>query len=467
MSLGETLRTAREAKGLSLEDIKNSTQMLTRQIAEMEEDNFTSFLAPIYAKGFIRLYARAVGLDPEPLVKEFMANPPKTGGGPAPVKSVAPPPPRTPAAAPAPAPAPAVPAAAAAPAAESDAAAPADGSQDLFSFRSQPAPAAPAAPTAPAADGPAAGPVVVSNRTAVPRKVAVSAPLDFEKRVAPAAMPAKKIAPVAPGEPVPESPLPPRGEGARVLARPEFVPPPATKKLPEPESVAAQSAFAAPGRPIAPEPLPLEGAAFRFPGPAPVLSPLPGTDVPAPAAPRPAPVRPRRSLFAAAAEAAAPAPAREEEIVAAAPTPPPAPAPVREERLFAETSAAPRRAARREEARPDAPNAASLFFTNLGAALRKKRARCAAAWRERRGLRTGAWSALGLAAVALVAALGVSLFAGPKAERPDGEVRAADTGVAAVGSPDRRSAPPVPAAADVEPPEPIVKVLPPPASWAK
>ena len=34
MSVGETLRKAREAKGLSLEDIKNSTQIMTRQLQE-------------------------------------------------------------------------------------------------------------------------------------------------------------------------------------------------------------------------------------------------------------------------------------------------------------------------------------------------------------------------------------------------------------------------------------------------
>ena len=65
MSVGATLRQAREAKGLSLEDIKNSTQIMTRQLQEMEHDDFSSFAAPIYAKGFIRLFARAVGIDPD------------------------------------------------------------------------------------------------------------------------------------------------------------------------------------------------------------------------------------------------------------------------------------------------------------------------------------------------------------------------------------------------------------------
>ena len=56
MSLGETLRSAREALGLSVEDIKNSTQIMTRQIADLENEDFSSFADPIYVKGFVRHY---------------------------------------------------------------------------------------------------------------------------------------------------------------------------------------------------------------------------------------------------------------------------------------------------------------------------------------------------------------------------------------------------------------------------
>ena len=40
----------------------------------MEADNFSVMPAPTYAKGFIRLYAEYLGLDPAPLVQEYLAN---------------------------------------------------------------------------------------------------------------------------------------------------------------------------------------------------------------------------------------------------------------------------------------------------------------------------------------------------------------------------------------------------------
>ena len=73
MTIGETLRKAREAHGLSIEDVKNATLMKKSQIEELENNDFSSFTAPVYGKGFIRLYARAVGLDPDPLVRDFLA----------------------------------------------------------------------------------------------------------------------------------------------------------------------------------------------------------------------------------------------------------------------------------------------------------------------------------------------------------------------------------------------------------
>ena len=72
MSVGETLRKAREAKGLSIEDVKNSTQIMARQLQELEEDDFSSCADPFYAKLFVRTFARAVGLDPAEVVRAFV-----------------------------------------------------------------------------------------------------------------------------------------------------------------------------------------------------------------------------------------------------------------------------------------------------------------------------------------------------------------------------------------------------------
>jgi cytoskeleton protein RodZ len=62
-SVGEQLRSAREAQGLSLADISARTRVAERHLAAIEEGRFGQLAAPTYATGFSRAYARAVGLD--------------------------------------------------------------------------------------------------------------------------------------------------------------------------------------------------------------------------------------------------------------------------------------------------------------------------------------------------------------------------------------------------------------------
>lgn len=71
-TLGQQLKAAREAKGVSEHDAGAATKILTKMIVAMEADDFSGMAAPTYAKGFIRLYAGYLRLDPEPLVEEYM-----------------------------------------------------------------------------------------------------------------------------------------------------------------------------------------------------------------------------------------------------------------------------------------------------------------------------------------------------------------------------------------------------------
>ena len=73
MALGMKLKQAREAMGLTESDLAESTHMMAQMIREIEAEDYHRFSAPIYGKGFIKLFAKAVGLDPAPLVAEFMA----------------------------------------------------------------------------------------------------------------------------------------------------------------------------------------------------------------------------------------------------------------------------------------------------------------------------------------------------------------------------------------------------------
>ena len=72
MALGEILRNAREQKGLSPSAVAESTHMKVQVVEDLEREDFRRIAAPIYGRGFVKLYAEFLQLDPEPLVRDFM-----------------------------------------------------------------------------------------------------------------------------------------------------------------------------------------------------------------------------------------------------------------------------------------------------------------------------------------------------------------------------------------------------------
>lgn len=67
-SVGQILREAREAQGLALENAAIRLHLMQRQIEAMEADDFASLGQPVFARGFVRNYARLLGLAPEGLL---------------------------------------------------------------------------------------------------------------------------------------------------------------------------------------------------------------------------------------------------------------------------------------------------------------------------------------------------------------------------------------------------------------
>jgi cytoskeletal protein RodZ len=61
--IGEQLRAAREARGLSLEEVASETRIPQRHLQTIEAGDFASLPARTYAIGFARTYAKAVGLN--------------------------------------------------------------------------------------------------------------------------------------------------------------------------------------------------------------------------------------------------------------------------------------------------------------------------------------------------------------------------------------------------------------------
>lgn len=70
-SVGELLRNTRDAKKLSLAEVHQNTRMSLPVLKALEQDDFTSFESEIYLKGFLKSYAKYLGLDADELVRRL------------------------------------------------------------------------------------------------------------------------------------------------------------------------------------------------------------------------------------------------------------------------------------------------------------------------------------------------------------------------------------------------------------
>lgn len=69
---GNKFRKARESKELSLDDVSNVIKITPRMLRAIEEENFDQLPGGVFNKGFIRSYAKQLGLDPEEAVNEYL-----------------------------------------------------------------------------------------------------------------------------------------------------------------------------------------------------------------------------------------------------------------------------------------------------------------------------------------------------------------------------------------------------------
>ena len=75
---GAALLKERRRQGLSLGDISRQLKLSVRQVEALERDDYSAYKGPVFIHGFIRNYAKLLGLDPEPLIRatDSMLNPP-------------------------------------------------------------------------------------------------------------------------------------------------------------------------------------------------------------------------------------------------------------------------------------------------------------------------------------------------------------------------------------------------------
>ena len=72
-SLGAQLKLAREKRGATLEDVSTTTKIGTRMLRAIEEDQYEQLPGGIFNKGFVRAFAKAVGIDEEKAVADYLA----------------------------------------------------------------------------------------------------------------------------------------------------------------------------------------------------------------------------------------------------------------------------------------------------------------------------------------------------------------------------------------------------------
>lgn len=74
-AVGEILRGGREARGLTVANVAQMLKLGVRQVEAMEAGRFDLLPGPAFVRGFLRNYARLLGLDAEPLVAAVDAGP--------------------------------------------------------------------------------------------------------------------------------------------------------------------------------------------------------------------------------------------------------------------------------------------------------------------------------------------------------------------------------------------------------
>ncbi|MEZ4518643.1 MAG: DUF4115 domain-containing protein [Chloroflexota bacterium] len=72
--IGQILREARENKGLSLDEVQATIRINTRYLEALETGDYDALPTPVHVRGFLRNYARYLGLDPQPLLDRYNNN---------------------------------------------------------------------------------------------------------------------------------------------------------------------------------------------------------------------------------------------------------------------------------------------------------------------------------------------------------------------------------------------------------
>ncbi|MBH0189287.1 MAG: helix-turn-helix domain-containing protein [Nitrospira sp.] len=70
-SIGEFFKQVRETKGLTVDEVSSKTRIRSDFVKALEDGNFSKLPDQVFARGFVRSYARSLGLDEEDAIQRF------------------------------------------------------------------------------------------------------------------------------------------------------------------------------------------------------------------------------------------------------------------------------------------------------------------------------------------------------------------------------------------------------------
>jgi hypothetical protein len=88
-TLGARLRSQREQRQVALATIADETKIKLALLEALERDDLTHWPGGLFRRAYVRAYAQKVGLDPEQVLREFLACHPDPVDSPSPVEAIA------------------------------------------------------------------------------------------------------------------------------------------------------------------------------------------------------------------------------------------------------------------------------------------------------------------------------------------------------------------------------------------
>ena len=73
LTLGEKIRQAREERGISISEVAEQTRISALYLESIENDDYRPLPGGIFNKGFVKSYAKHLGLDEQEALQEYAA----------------------------------------------------------------------------------------------------------------------------------------------------------------------------------------------------------------------------------------------------------------------------------------------------------------------------------------------------------------------------------------------------------